>query len=238
MNTLIVCAHPEPRSFTAALRDVATDTLRAQGHVVEVSDLYAMRFNPVAGPDDFLSRRDPDYLNVSLEQRHALQVGSLAPEIARELARLQQADLLIFQFPLWWFGLPAILKGWIDRVFVSGAVYGRSAMFERGKFRGKRALVCVTTGAPSEAFGPQALNGDLLDLLMPLHRGVFGFTGMTVLPPFIGHHVPYVGDSGRAAILQGYREHLGRLDQLMPLPMPRMEDHPERGAGDARPAAQ
>jgi len=238
LNTLIVCAHPEPRSFTAALRDVAADTLRAQGHAVEVSDLYGMRFNPVTGRDDFLGQHDPAYFNVSLEQRHALQAGSLAPDIASELARLQQADLLIFQFPLWWFGLPAILKGWIDRVFVSGAVYGRSAMFERGKFRGKRAMVCVTTGAPAEAFGPQALNGDMLDLLMPLHRGVFGFTGMTVLPPFVGHHVPYAGDSGRAAILQGYRGHLNRLDQLTPLPMPRMGDYPELSTGGARPSAQ
>ncbi len=225
MNVLIVSAHPEPRSFNAALRDTATDLLRQQGHAVEESDLYRMAFNPVVSRNDFTTVRDAGHFNVSLEQRHAAAHGGLAPDIASELAKLQRADLLIFHFPLWWFGLPAILKGWIDRVFISGTAYGRSAMYEQGKFRGKRALVCVTTGAPQAAFGPDSLNGDMLDILAPLHRGVFGLTGMEVLPPFIGYHVPYEGDATRAEILVRYREHLSGLDSLTPLAMPTLAQH-------------
>lgn len=238
MNTLIVCAHPEPRSFNQSLVSIAGEVLRQQGHTVVVSDLYEMAFNPVVSRDDFLTQADAAHFNVSLEQRHASAHQGLAPDITRELTRLQQADLLIFQFPLWWFGLPAILKGWIDRVFVSGTVYGRSAMFERGKFRGKRALACVTTGSPAQAFGADTLHGDILDILKPLHSGVFGFTGMTVLPPFVGHHVPYAGDTGRAEIAQAYRQHLNALDQLTPLKMPRLDQHPELLEGDRRPHAQ
>lgn len=238
MNTLIVYAHPEPRSFNAALRDAAVDELRQQGHAVEVSDLYAMNFKPVVDRADFLTCHDEERFNVSLEQRHAHAHGGLSPDVRSELDRLVRADLLILHFPMWWFGMPAILKGWIDRVFVSGAVYGRSAMFEHGKLRGKRAMVCVTTGAPMQAFGPGSLNGEVLDLLAPLHRGVLAFTGMSVLPPFLSYHVPYAGLEGRTAMLAAYREHLRRLDTVAPLPMPRLADHPAWHADGARPRAQ
>lgn len=225
MRVLIVSAHPEPRSFNAALAATAVATLEAGGHMVTHSDLYAMGFNPVVGRGDFSTVHDAARLNVSLEQRHAVAHGGLAADIRAELDKLLAAELLILQFPLWWFGLPAILKGWIDRVFVSGTAYGRTALYEHGKFRGKRALVCVTTGAPAEAFGPDALSGDMLGILAPLHRGVLGFTGMTVLPPYVCHHVPYEGDAARAAMLAGYRDHLGRLAELAPLPMPTLAAH-------------
>lgn len=238
MNALIVYAHPEPQSFNAALRDTAVDILCQQGHAVEVSDLYAMKFNPVVERSDFLTCHDKDRFNVSLEQRHAYKHGGLAPDIQSELERLQRADLLLLQFPMWWFGMPAILKGWIDRVFVSGAVYGRSAMFDSGKFRGKRAMVCVTTGAPRQAFGAEALNGDILDLLAPLHRGVLAFTGMSVLPPYVGYHVPYAGTEGRADLLCAYREHLLGVESLTPLPMPIMADHPMLYGDNSRPRAK
>lgn len=238
MNALIVYAHPEPHSFNAALRDAAVDVLRQQGHAVEVSDLYAMDFKPVIDRGDFLTRYNEDRFNVSLEQRHAHAKGGLSPDIASELEKLQRAELLILHFPMWWFGMPAILKGWIDRVFVSGVAYGRSAIFERGKFRGKRALVCVTTGAPVQAFGPDSLSGEILGLLAPLHRGVLAFTGMTVLPPYVAYHVPYAGAEGRASMLLDYRTHLQRLDTMDPLPMPRLSDHPNLLDGGTRPRAQ
>ena len=238
MRALVVLAHPEPRSFNAALKDATLEVLAARGAQVVVSDLYADGFGAVAGRADFTTVRDADRLTLSLEQRHALGHDGLAPEVARELGRLRAADLLVLHFPLWWFGLPAILKGWIDRVFVSGGVYGRSAVFERGRLRGKRAIACVTTGAPEAAFGRDGLFGDLDTLLRPLHRGVLGFTGMTVLPPYAAWHVPYVGAAERGTMIDAWREHLGALDTLVPLPMPTLADHPESGFGDGpRPGA-
>lgn len=234
-RALIVSAHPEPLSFHAALRASAVQTLAAQGYEVEVSDLYAMRFKAVLDRDDFPAYEAP-VLNVSLAQRGAAQAHALPEDIARELARLQRADLLVLMFPLWWFGMPAILKGWIDRVFLSGTVYGRTAVFEQGRLRGKRAVVAVTTGAPAQAFGPDSLNGDMLDILQPLHRGVLGFTGMTVLPPFVGYHVPYIGLAERQQMLAQWQSHLAQLDALPPLPMPRLADHPDGLAPQARAA--
>lgn len=237
MEALLVYAHPEPQSFNAAMRDIAIETLQAQGHKVEVSDLYAMNFDPVAGRDDFTESLNPQVLNLSLEQRHAAAHGTLNAVIAQQLDALQRADLLVLQFPLWWFGMPAILKGWIDRVFLSGVVYGRSAQFERGKLRGKCALVCVTTGAPEASFQTDGINGDMNTLLMPLLRGVLGFTGMTVLPPFIGFGVPYIGPEQRTQMLQAYAHYLQHLDQLTPLPMPRLADHLDIPTGNDRPRA-
>lgn len=232
-RALIVSAHPEPTSFQAALRAAAVEELAAQGFAVHVSDLCAMGFKATLGPEDFNDPRDTTRLNVSLEQRHAWQQGTLAPDVAIELDHLLAADLLLLMFPLWWFGPPAILKGWIDRVFVSGAVYGRTAVFEKGRLQGKRALLAVSTGAPSQAYGAHALNGDMNDILMPLHRGVLGFTGMTVLPPYVAYHVPYVGPVGRAALLEAWRHHLRALEHLPALPMPRLSDHPDAlGAGE------
>lgn len=231
-RALLVSAHPEPRSFHSALRTGAVEELEGRGWVVKVSDLYAMQFKAAVDHSDFLSPRSDGPLNVSLEQRHGWDGQSLALDIQAELHHLLEADLLLLMFPLWWFGMPAILKGWIDRVFISGPVYGRSAVFERGRLAGKRAVVAVTTGAPPQAFGPGSLNGNMVDILMPLLRGVLGFTGMQVLPPFVGYQVPYVGDEGRARILADWRAYLRSMDDLAPLPMPRLADHPDAlGAG-------
>lgn len=238
MHALLVYAHPEPQSFNASLRDTSIQTLQRLGYEVEVSDLYAMNFDPVAGRNDFMESLNPEILNLSLEQRHAAKTETLAPLIAQQLKALQRADLLIFQFPLWWFGMPAILKGWIDRVFVSGVVYGRSAQFELGKLRGKRALVCTTTGAPAISFESGGINGEIHTLLMPLLRGVFGFTGMTVLPPFVGYGIPYIGHEGREEILNAYHQYLNNLDHLTPLEMPKLANHPEIPIGNDRPQAQ
>ena len=111
MNILIVFAHPEPKSFNGALFDAAVRTLEAAGHVVGVSDLYRMGLNPGTGRDNFLTTKDPDYLKLQIEETYTSEHGSFAPEIDAEIQKIEACDLMIIQFPLWWFGLPAILKG-------------------------------------------------------------------------------------------------------------------------------
>src|SRR6266702_2933436 len=141
MNVLIVHAHPETASFTTAMRDAAAETLTEAGHSVVVSDLYEMRFNPVASPNDFLRRANDDYLVYALEQRHADANDLLAPDIKAELDKVVWADLIIFNFPIFWFSMPAIMKGWLDRFFVSGRCYGGMRFYDRGGLKGKKVLV-------------------------------------------------------------------------------------------------
>ena len=117
MKILWVSAHPEPKSLNAALRSDALSALRGADHDIRTSDLYAMRWNPVVTADDF--GHDPHHrLLVGARSGQALTEGTLAPDIRAEQRKLAWADAVIVQFPLWWYGMPAILKGWFDRVFV------------------------------------------------------------------------------------------------------------------------
>lgn len=223
MNVLIVHAHYEPKSFTAAMRDAAAAELAAQGHRVEVSDLYAMGFDPVAKSSDFGEPSRDDYTVYSLEQRHCHANGSLAPDIAAEVEKLCRADLLVLSFPVFWFSVPAIMKGWIDRVFLSGVAYGGKRFYDRGGFRGKRALVAATIGSRDHMFGPDAVHGSFEDMFSHLLRGTLGYVGMEVLAPFVAWHVPYVTDDDRRAILDAYRERLRGLPGSASLPVPSLD---------------
>jgi len=216
MNVLIVHAHHEPQSFNAAMKDLAVATLTAAGHDVVVSDLYAMGFNPVAGPADFGQRANPDYLVYALEQRNAVATDSFAPDIAAELDKLRRADFILLNFPIYWFGMPAILKGWIDRVFVSGLCYGGRRIYNRGGLAGKRAMLAFSLGGRKHMFGPGAIHGELETLLRPIEQGMLAYVGLTVLPHFAAFHVPYIGDEARGACLEGYRRHLLGLDGHAP----------------------
>lgn len=222
MNVLIVHAHPEPQSFNTALQSTAVAELTRLGHTVQVSDLYAMRFNPVASAADFGERANPDYCVYALEQRHGVAQGTLAQDIQDELAKLLWCDLLILNFPLFWYSTPAILKGWIDRVLVSGTVYGGKRFYNLGGLKGKRAMLSLTLGGQEAMFGPQGIHGPLEDLLKHLLQGTLAYTGMSVLPPFIGWHVPYLSDAARQDILAAWRTRLQSLDALTPLTFPEL----------------
>jgi NAD(P)H dehydrogenase (quinone) len=222
MKVLIVHAHPEPKSFTAALRDQAVATLEAQGHEVQVSDLYAMNWNPVASADDFSSRENPEYLVYALEQRLGVKSQSLAPDIHQELDKLLWADLLILNFPIFWFSTPAILKGWIDRVLVSGICYGGKRFYDQGGLSGKKALVSITLGGREHMFGDGAIHGPLEDMLRPILRGTLAYVGFDVLEPFVAWHVPYISDVARKDFLQSYQQRLERLSDEQPMQFPRL----------------
>ncbi|MHA6195139.1 NAD(P)H-dependent oxidoreductase [Pseudomonas wadenswilerensis] len=220
MNVLIVHAHPEPQSFTAALRDQAAETFRAQGHEVRVSDLYAMGWNPVASAADFGHRENPEYLVYALEQRLGVKSGSIAADIQQELDKLLWADLLVLNFPIFWFSAPAMLKGWIDRVLVSGVCYGGKRFYDQGGLAGKRALVTVTLGGREHMFGEGAIHGPLEDMLRPILRGTLAYVGYDVLPPFVAWHVPYISDEARKGFLEDYRVRLEHLSDDLPLEFP------------------
>ncbi|EJM22655.1 putative NADPH-quinone reductase (modulator of drug activity B) [Pseudomonas sp. GM21] len=227
MKVLIVHAHPEPKSFTAALRDQAVATLEAQGHEVQVSDLYAMNWNPVAGADDFSSRENPEYLVYALEQRLGVKSQSLAPDIQQELDKLLWADLLILNFPIFWFSAPAMLKGWIDRVLVSGICYGGKRFYDQGGLSGKKALVTVTLGGREHMFGDGAIHGPLEDMLRPILRGTLAYVGFDVLQPFVAWHVPYISDEARQEFLRSYQQRLEHISDDQPLQFPRLAQFDE-----------
>jgi len=228
MNVLIVHAHNEPQSFSTALYQLAEETLRGQGHEVKTSDLYAMNWNPVASAADFGARANPDYLVYALEQREGAKAKTLAADIQGELDKLLWADLVIFNFPIYWFSAPAILKGWFDRVLVSGICYGGKRFYDQGGLAGKKALVTVTLGGRDHMFGEGAIHGPLEDMLRPILRGTLAYTGMSVLPPFVAWHVPYISTEARQDFLRQYQERLQHLENDQPLEFVRLEQFDER----------
>jgi len=217
MKVLLVYAHPEPASFNGAMRDLAIATLTSAGHSVTVSDLYAQGFNPVASSRDVTVRSNEEVFNLGIEQMHAVKNGVLATDVQSELDKLLAADILILQFPLWWFSLPAILKGWIDRVFVFGAAYDFGRTWGNGVFAGKRAMLAFTASAPEAAFYPDGRNGDMERVLWPLHAGILALCGYSVLPPFIAHGIPFVGAPAMQAALERYSQRLLELATIKPL---------------------
>lgn len=228
MKIFVVHAHPEPKSFTSALKDRAIEHFRSDGHEVRVSDLYEVNWNPVASAADFGARKDNDYLVYALEQRHGCETDTIAADIQDELEKLVWCDLLILNFPIFWFSTPAILKGWIDRVLVSGLCYGGKRFYDRGGMRGRRAMTTVTLGGRPHMFGKDAIHGELDDMLRHLLRGTLAYTGFDVLPPFVGYHVPYIGHEERIQILEDYEVRLSQVDSITPLRFVSMDEFDDR----------
>lgn len=223
MKVLWLFAHPEHRSLNSALKDEGLRFLQAQGHETQLSDLYAMKWNPVVDADDF--GHDPDdRLLVGARSKEAYAAGGLSPDIAAEQDRLRWADAVVIQFPLWWYGMPAILKGWFDRVFVKGFAYGvqdeqgRTLRYGEGRLAGKRAMVVLTAGGHEPAFGPRGINGDLDALLFPLQHGTLWYSGMTVLPPLLVPSADRVSDAAYADAAGRLRDRLHTLDTADPVP--------------------
>ncbi len=207
-NALIVYANPEPASFTGALKDAAVKTLGAAGWTVEVSDLYAEGFDPVAGRHDFTTVADGARFHYQTEQKLAHETGGFAPDIVREQERMQRADLLIILFPLWWGGMPAILKGWFDRVMAFGFAYVDGARFETGFFKGRSGLIGVVTGGTPARFTDGGTYGEIGAVLWPIQRCMLEYLGLQVLEPFVAYAAPRVDADARAAYLADWAARL------------------------------
>jgi NAD(P)H dehydrogenase (quinone) len=226
MRVFIVHAHPEPKSFNGAMTRAATDALTAAGHAVNVSDLHAMGFDPVSDRRNFVTVHDPEHYRQQAEEAHAAAHDGFAPGIQTEMDKLFWCDALILQFPLWWFGLPAILKGWVDRVFACGGrTYGGGKWYDRGVFVGKRAMCSVTIGGLPPMYSERGLNGPISSILFPINHGMLYFTGFTVIEPFLVHAPARIGDDERAACLARYRERVLGLATAPTIPYPTLADY-------------
>jgi NAD(P)H dehydrogenase (quinone) len=218
---LIVSAHPEPRSLNASLTTFAVDHLRAAGHEVEVSDLYAMKWKATVDADDFPDHGADDRLRVMPVSEQATLTGRLAPDIAAEQEKIRWADAVVLQFPMWWFSAPAILKGWIDRVFTCGFAYGPELPRPYGAdapLAGRRALLSVTVGARESQLSGEGIHGPLSEVLHPLQHGLFRFTGMAPLEPFVVHRTDNLPPERYTEARQAYARRLDALFTEAPVP--------------------
>jgi NAD(P)H dehydrogenase (quinone) len=229
MNVLIVYAHPEPRSLNGSLKDFAVRRLQAAGHEVRVSDLYAMNWKATLDAADSLDRAPEARFDPSLDSKRAYAAGRQSSDIAAEQEKLRWADTLILQFPLWWFTLPAILKGWVERVYAYGFAYGVGEhsdarwgdRYGEGNLAGKRAMLVVTTGGWESHYSARGINGPIDDLLFPIHHGVLHYPGFDVLPPYLVYRTSRVDAQRYAQIERELGERLDNLQTTAPIPFRR-----------------
>ncbi|MBP2298946.1 NAD(P)H-dependent oxidoreductase [Azospirillum picis] len=232
MNVLLVFAHPEPSSLSASLRDVAVRELQDQGHEVRVSDLYADRWKAQVDRDDFPALGPAERLKVPAASRDAHAGGTLTADVRAEQEKLLWADAVILQFPLWWFTMPAILKGWVERVYARGFAYGVGEHSDRrwgdrygeGLLAGKRAMLVVTAGGWEEHYSARGINGPIEDLLFPINHGILFYPGFEVLPPFVAYQADRLDDAGFERVAAGLRERMRTLATTPPIPYRRQND--------------
>lgn len=211
MNVLIVYAHPEPKSFDAQMLEHAVELLQDLGYAVQVSDLYAKEFRAVASRGDFVDPADEQFFDLRNEQAHAARNGTFTPDILNEQQLILWADILILQFPLWWYSVPAIMKGWLDRVLAYGFAYGQGR-----SMIGRRAIIVTTTGGAAQVYTAE-MRDALTHLLEPIHRHTLHFCGFEVLPPFAVYGAASATPQQREEYLQQYTNILHSLDRIVPL---------------------
>ena len=162
MRHLVIAAHPSTRSFNHAVVEAYTSELIERGHRVECRDLYAASFNPI------LSARD----------LAAVARGKLAKDIKVEQAAIRRANVLTFISPLWWSGFPAMLKGYLDRVFCAGFAYVIKGGDYLPGLSGKKGAIITTSGATAE----ELKSGGTLRALRTIYdEGLMEFCGIEIV---------------------------------------------------------
>jgi NAD(P)H dehydrogenase (quinone) len=212
MNVLIVYAHHEPTSFTSAMKNLAIEVFSAQKHTVAVSDLYGQGFNPTAQKWDFVTTTG-EHFNYMLEQRHAARLDlAFSPDITSEIQKIKAAELIVFVTPIWWFSVPAILKGWFDRVLAMGVAWDGGKIYENGLLRGKQAIVIGCGGGPEAYYKTDGKHKASADqILHPINHGTLAFCGLNVHQSFMALNVLGLDEKGREKVLKDLQFRLENL---------------------------
>lgn len=182
MNHLIVFTHPNQKSFGKAIAETVLKASAEKGFNIKIKDLYEEGFNPVLGSSDF----------------EAFGSGRIPADIKVEQDLIVWADVISFVYPVWWTGLPAILKGYIDRVYSYGFAYEYKNGAVNGLLKGKRVRLFSTTGTPDSVYD---LNGMYKSMMQTQDDGIFRISGIDDVEHLFFGAVPYVDDSTRKRYL-------------------------------------
>ncbi|ALC83477.1 NAD(P)H-dependent oxidoreductase [Bacillus gobiensis] len=193
MNHLVVYAHPHPESFNHAILETAVKALEDKGHQVFVRDLYALDFQPVLKPQDTA----------------AMKSGNIPDDIKTEQEFITKADVITFIYPIWWSGLPAILKGYVDRVFAYGFAYAYGEGEIIQLLKGKKGLIINTHGTPKEIYDEMGMTASLT---ITSDVGIFDFTGIEPLDHLLfGNVSEYLEEAALKDILKQVEEKINSL---------------------------
>ncbi len=159
MKVLVVICHPRRDSLTGALADAFVEGLEGAGHGAEIADLYAENFDPLLQPADEPNYHDPSKI--------------YSPEVQAEMARIERNDAIVMFFPVWWWSLPAMLKGWIDRVWNHGWAYGWEG--EKASLPTQKTLMVALAGSPREDYEKRGFD-NAMDI--QLRVGIANYCGI------------------------------------------------------------
>ncbi len=214
MNVLFIYAHDDPSSFIAAMHNRALSFFEKSGHTVVVSDLYASGFQAVAAKWDFKVSGGA-HQNYMLEQKRVADSGDVnafAEDIKQEIEKVRHADLILFEFPLWWSAPPAIMKGWFDKVFALGVAWDSNHRYKNGLLSGKKALILTGAGDPGDLYSSSGLHGATIEQhLYPLLHSTIAHAGIDVLKPFIVTGLTTADDEERQTQLNKLEEYLKKV---------------------------
>lgn len=216
MKVLIVFAHPDKQSLNHSLLEVTTNYLKEKNHEVKVTDLYAQNFKAGVDGDDFLNHEQGKRLFLMRDGGSAFNAGKLSPDIMEEQAKLSWADLVIFQFPMWWYSMPALMKGWIDRVLTQNFSYTGEQMFETAPLAGKKTFIISTVGVPKESYSKGKL-GSISEVFFPIQHGTFELIGLKVLEPIIGYEADSRYSNCFEITSKAIKERIDNIDTIEPM---------------------
>ncbi|EHT04845.1 hypothetical protein HMPREF9694_05590 [Klebsiella michiganensis] len=182
MKYCVIYAHPNPSSFSHAIKQRVVEIIESHEDTYELIDLYQDNFNPVLNSDDFI----------------ALQNGKVLPEVEQYQQQVANADHLIFIYPIWWYGQPAILKGWIDRVFSWGFAYRDDENGFTPLLTDKKATLLLPLGSSKKILEQY----DMLRFIDNMIIGTLNLVGISSVnyQPFYG--LPSLTDEQRRELLE------------------------------------
>ncbi|MGG0343641.1 NAD(P)H-dependent oxidoreductase [Priestia megaterium] len=191
MKHLIVYAHPNPESLNHSILDTAVNTLKKNGHEVTVRDLYELNFQPVLKPED----------------KEAMKAGKTPNDIKTEQEFISESDAITFIYPIWWTGLPAILKGYVDRVFAYGFAYMPGAEGIVKLLKGKKGLIINTHGTPTEVYDEIGMTAGLK---VTSDVGIFDFTGIETVEHLLFGSIGYLEEEAYKGMLTRVEDTINR----------------------------
>lgn len=211
MNIFYVYAHPNPLSFNGMLKQYTLDLFTKLKSDVKFSNLYADNFKAIADWDDFNLDEVEINSQYFLAQQDAYKNKKLSTDITVELNKISWADHIIFQFPLWWFSTPAILKGWLDRVLVKGFAYDSGKIFNDGLLKGKTASLVVTTQSPESAYQTNGQHQATIDTFLHHIHHTLHFVGIKTISPFVIYAVFNLDAQRKEKIVKDYLAYLENI---------------------------
>ncbi|WP_411739944.1 NAD(P)H-dependent oxidoreductase [Peribacillus sp. S4] len=183
MKHLVVYAHPYADSLNHSIMETTVNALKKNGHEVVVRDLYALDFQPVLKPEDTA----------------AMKVGKTPDDIKTEQEFIAEADVITFIYPIWWTGLPAILKGYVDRVFAFGFAYSAGPEGVIKLLEGKKGFIINTHGTPNEVYDEIGMTAGLK---VTSDIGIWDFTGIEPMSHLLFGSIGYLDEEAYKGMLK------------------------------------